>query len=149
MNKLLKTREIFLKIFNRIFILIITFLGFSCIDDPVDEYGMPTADFKLSGTIIDENTLNALSNIGVVMQNDTVYSNETGEYEIIVGETPDNQIYNVQFLDLDGDLNGKYLPKDTIVDYLDINFQSADGNWYEGEKAIELNIKLTPDNSND
>lgn len=132
---------------NKLFLALITFLGFSC--DPDGpwrvEYGSPHADFIVNGSIVDESTLNELSNIQVVMDYDTVYSNENGNYEIKVTNSPQSQIYTISFKDIDGALNGAFLPTDTVVDFSDEQFKNGDGSWYSGEKSKEINIKLNPD----
>ena len=106
---------------------------------------MPSADFKAYGSIIDESTLNKLSNVEVAMQGDTVYSDENGIYEIRTVNFPQSQIFTISFRDVDGSLNEAYLPKDTVVDFSDIDFTNGDGAWYSGEKTKEINIKLTSD----
>ncbi|MFC2150917.1 radical SAM-associated putative lipoprotein [Bacteroidota bacterium] len=133
---------------NKLILAVLAFLGFSCDPDvPAVEYGMPHADFKAYGSIIDETTLQKLSNIQVVMDGDTVYSNANGEYEIQVTRFPQTQIYTVGFKDVDGALNGSYLATDTIIDFSDVNYTDGDGTWYSGEKSKEINIELSPDDN--
>ncbi|MFC2104110.1 radical SAM-associated putative lipoprotein [Bacteroidota bacterium] len=138
-----------LGIVNKLILVFLAISGFSC--DPDDngtiyyEYGSPSADFKATGTIVDESTLQKLSNIEIVMDYDTVYSDANGNYEVIVRNSPLLQTYNVSFKDVDGDLNGTYFPNDTIVDFSDVEFINGEGMWYHGEKSKEINIKLSPD----
>lgn len=142
----MKIRNYIIPTINKLILALLALLGFSCIpDDPKLEYGMPSADFKAYGSIIDESTLNKLSNVEVAMQGDTVYSDENGIYEIRTVNFPQSQIFTISFRDVDGSLNEAYLPKDTVVDFSDIDFTNGDGAWYSGEKTKEINIKLTSD----
>lgn len=144
----MKIKNYIIPTINKLILVFLALLGFSCsLDgpDPVAEYGMPSADFKAYGSIIDESTLNKLSNVEVAMQGDTVYSDENGNYEIKTVNFPQSQMFTISFKDVDGSLNGVYLPKDTVVDFSDIDFTNGDGAWYSGEKTKEINIKLTSD----
>lgn len=128
---------------NKAILMLLVFLGFACETDdepPVYyEYGSPMADYKASGTIVDQATLNKLSNIQVAMDGDTIYSDQNGEYEIIAHHSSAIQQYELSFVDTDS----IYLQKDTIIDFSDEDFQNADG-WYEGIKTLRVNIKLKP-----
>lgn len=144
----MKMRNYIITTINKLILAFVAILGFSC--DPDDgtvyyEYGSPMADFKAAGTVIDEITLHKLSNIEIVMDSDTVYSDENGDYQIKVSNSPSSQTYTISFKDIDGVVNGAFLPTDTIVDFSDEEFKNADGRWYSGEKTKEINIKLTSD----
>jgi putative lipoprotein (rSAM/lipoprotein system) len=128
---------------NKAIVLLLVFLGFSCdSDDEYNgyvEYGSPSADFKATGTIVDQATLNRLSNIQVAMDGDTIYTDQNGEYEIIAHHSSAVQQYELCFFDT----NSVYLPKDAVIDFSDVNFQNADG-WYQGIKTLQVDIKLKP-----
>ena len=133
---------------NKLILALIAFLGFSC-DDVInirDEYGSPCADFKVNGTVVDELTLNKLSNIQVVMDWDTVYSDENGNYEVITSSNPSSQALLVTFKDVDGELNGSYFNLDTLVEFEDPEFINGDDKWYYGEVSKEINVKLSSEN---
>ncbi len=143
-----------LSITNKLILVLLAFLGFSCdSDDPGVEYGMPSADFKLTGNIIDKVTEANLNNIQVIFSDaasstynfDTTYSDVNGNYEVNVNAWPTSTAFMVQINDPDGAENGKYLAIDTIVDFSDIEFVDGDGAWNSGEKLKELNLKLSPD----
>ena len=143
----MRMKNYFIPTINKIILAFLALLGFSCSLDPNPrcEYGMPSADFKALGSIIDESTLDKLSNIQVAMQGDTIYSDENGNYEIRTDNFSESQTFLISFTDVDGSLNGVYLPKDTLVDFSDVDFTNGDGSWYSGEKVKEINIKLTSD----
>lgn len=135
-------KNFILSIVNKAILLLLVFLGFSCDsdDEPIYyEYGSPMADYKATGTIVDQATLNKLSNIQVAMDGDTIYSNLNGEYEIIAHHSSAVQQYEISFVDTDS----IYLPKDTVIDFSDVDFQNADG-WYEGIKTLQVDMKLKP-----
>ncbi len=140
-----------LSLINKSILLILTLLGFSCIEDQPDEYGMPHADFKVNGTIVDEITLENIRNIQVVMQDpemidihaDTCYTDENGFYEVKLNDWPDTKTFIVKYLDIDGVVGGDYLPSDTTVTFENPQFVNASGNWYEGETTKTINIRLS------
>ena len=133
----------FIPTINKLILAFIAFLGFSCDDITIqDEYGSPCADFKVNGTVVDELTLNKLSNIQVVMSRDTVYSDENGNYEVMTRTSPSSPALLVSFKDVDGELNGSYLNLDTLVEFEDPEFENGSG-WYSGEVSKEINVKLS------
>ncbi|MFC2104111.1 radical SAM-associated putative lipoprotein [Bacteroidota bacterium] len=138
----------FFRIINKLILVLLALLGFSCDpDDGYVEYGMPNADFKVQGTIIDVSTLQKLSGIEVVMDYDTAYSDVDGNYEVKVNAWPESETFVVTFKDIDEAANGLYLEADTIVDFTDVEFINGSSPWYYGEKSKEINIKLSPDDS--
>lgn len=133
---------------NKAIVLLLVFLGFACdSDDEYNgyvEYGSPSADFKATGTVVDQSTLNRLSNIQVAMDGDTIYTGQNGEYEIIAHHSSVVQQYEISFVDT----NSIYLPKDTVIDFSDVNFQNADG-WYQGIKTLQVDIALNSNKQTD
>lgn len=148
-------RKSILSTVNKLLLILLAVLGFSCDSDEITrvEYGMPNADFKVNGNIVDEITLANLSNIQIVLKDalsssydiDTAYSDADGNYEVSINSYPTNTAFLVEFRDPDGEENGKYLPVDTILDLSDVEFVNGDSPWYSGEKTKELDIKLSPD----
>lgn len=140
-----------LTLINKLILVLLTLLGFSCVEDQPDEYGMPHADFKVNGTVVDEVTLENIRNIQVVMQDpemidihaDTGYTDMNGFYEVKLNDWPDTKTFIVKYLDVDGNVGGEYLPTDTTVIFENPEFVNASGNWYEGETIKTINIKLT------
>jgi len=132
-------------LYSKLVIKTITLLGFSCTTFYACEYGMPNADFKAKGTIIDEQTQEKIKGIQVVMDRDTVYSDSNGNYEIMVNASPSAKYFTLHFKDVDGAENGKYLSKDSVINYSEIHFENPDADWYEGVKTKEVNVKLKPE----
>ena len=135
----------FLKFYNVIITVLIALLGFACSCDPVDEYGSPSARFIVNGRIESAENNDAIENIKVVMQGDSVVTDENGNYQVIDNwGFPGDQTYAIQFQDIDSVENGEFENLDTIVEFKDSEFTGGDGNWDNGETEIEFNIKLNP-----
>jgi putative lipoprotein (rSAM/lipoprotein system) len=136
----------YLQFINAIISGCLTLLGFSCdITNPRVEYGTPNAEFIVNGTVTSAETEEAIRNIRVIMKNDTVYTDNDGNYEVSdKGAFPADQIYSIQFQDLDNELNGSFNDTDTIVEFKNPEFSHGDGHWYEGKATKEFDIKLTP-----
>jgi putative lipoprotein (rSAM/lipoprotein system) len=141
-----------LSFINKSILIFLTILGFSCTEDQPDEYGMPHADFKINGTVVDEVTLERIENIQVIMQDpdmadihaDTCYTDANGMYEVKLNGIPDDKTFIFKSIDIDGKINGDYEPLDTIVDFEDPEFINSDGNWYRGEVTKTITVKLAP-----
>lgn len=103
---------------SRLCAAVLALLGFASCQDIFnnfrDEYGSPTLNYKVIGTVTDDEG-NAISNIRVtVSREDTLFTNDKGMYE--------TQIYNsgirryLVFEDVDGDAGGGTFLPDTIKD---------------------------------
>jgi putative lipoprotein (rSAM/lipoprotein system) len=136
----------FLKSFNSIIALILAFLGFSSsCKGPQVEYGVPSAKYIIKGKIELSVDSSELSDIQVIVQNDTTTSDVNGNY--IITKTrlnAGNQTFPIQFRDVDGVLHGEIAPLDTTVEFKNPVFKNGDGNWYEGETEKEFDVKLKP-----
>ena len=142
-----------MKLRNSIIMWLLTLLGFgSCsgirhiMDDPsAPEYGVPTADFRIMGTVSDQDgnpvkgARVAISPLGdSEWARDTVYTDAKGEYakdleglELFREILPDLQ---AKIEDIDGQDNGGYfLTKElTREDFEVEQTKDASGNWYQG-----------------
>ena len=135
----------YLRFYNAIIVALLACLGFSCSNDPVDEYGTPSAKFIVNGNVSSEESNEPVRNIRVVMQNDTAYTDQEGNYQVADNwGFPADQTYIIKFTDIDNELNGAYQSIDTVVEFNDPEFTGGDGNWYSGETTKILDIKLTP-----
>lgn len=112
---------------------------------PAEEYGTPSAKFKVYGTVTSEDSVK-IPNIRVVMQSDTGYIDINGTYNVETITFPDDQDFLIEFDDIDGVTNGLYQSKDTLVSFDNPQFINGDGDWYEGETSEEVNIKLKAGN---
>lgn len=140
-----------LSLINKSILIILTILGFSCTEDQPDEYGMPYADFKINGAVVDKATLERLENIQVIMQDpemidihsDTCYTDENGMYELKLMDWTDDKTYIFKCIDVDGVANGEYEPLDSTVTFENPEFENSNGNWDRGEVSKTIVVKLT------
>ncbi|MBN2165949.1 MAG: radical SAM-associated putative lipoprotein [Marinilabiliaceae bacterium] len=142
-------RVSFLKRYNALISFALSLIGFACSTEdspdmygsPIVEYGSPYATFIVKGKIESADKTSPISNAQVVMNNDTVYSNSEGNYQIQTHEFPIDQSFKMEINDIDSTKNGAYQSTDTIVDFIDPKFEVGSG-WYSGETTKEVNIKL-------
>lgn len=138
----------FLNTYNLLLTALLTLLGFSncTIIEPKDEYGSPSATFKVNGKVSDKVTTRAIQGIKVVMQGDSTLTNSEGRFTVSQVSFPNNQDFVIQFKDLDGSANGgQFQPKDTLVEFKDPEFTNGDDSWYQGETSMELNVNMEPE----
>ncbi len=138
------------KRFSGLISFLISILGFgaacslsSCeYGTPAAEYGTPYATFKVNGNVKSEVTSINIPNIRVVMGYDTTFTDESGNYQILNTDFPDDQTFLIEFKDIDSEANGEYQPLDTIVEFIDPEFSEGTGGWDSGETEKEVNVKL-------
>ncbi len=141
-----------LKCSNKIIGFILLLLGFSmaCSEvaceygSPIVEYGTPHATFIVKGKVRSNATEQVIPSIRVVINYDTVYTNENGDYEVRTNAFPTDQSFLVEFDDIDETQNGQYEALDTTVEFVDPQFTGGDGEWYDGETEKELQIRMKP-----
>ncbi len=146
----MKTR--FLKFQNKIIAFFLSVLGVgslgifsSCENNTRAEYGTPSATFKVLGKVTsDEGT--GINGIKVKMSYDSTYTDQDGKYEVGTVDFPTDQNFQIQFTDVDGELNGEYDALDTVVVFTNPRFEGSKGAWYEGETSTEFDIKLKEKN---
>jgi putative lipoprotein (rSAM/lipoprotein system) len=109
------------------------------------EYGVPSATFKVLGTVSSEQSLN-IKGIRVVMRTDTAHTDVDGKFQVQTNDFPKNQDFDIEFDDVDGELNGAFQSLDTIVSFINPKFKNPDGHWYSGETSKEFNVKLKSKN---
>lgn len=144
-------------IFDKIIIALLGcfafFTGCDILKDSPCEYGTPTADFEIKGTVTDSITSNALPNIRVIRKNadypqfgDTIYTDANGKYSFSFQDFPIKEpTFPIKVEDIDGSLNdGDHVSKqvDVVINSTDW-VKNGDGHWYYG-KAIKIqDFKLT------
>ncbi len=146
-------KRIVLSRYNRViaFLLSILGIGSACTfggceyGSPAVEYGTPHAVFEVFGKVTGDNDV-AVPAVRVSLEYDTTYTDENGNYIARVTAFPEDQNLTMEFMDIDGELNGSYPPADTVASFVDPEFKNGDGSWYSGKVSTELNIKLTPGN---
>ena len=145
------------------------FTGCSDINDAPDLYGTPSVDYRVLGTVTDEEG-KPLEGIQVVMDNpwivsyldeggkeilpkvdtinmkilpDTVYTDEKGEFSGLTTIASSLNKLTVEFRDIDGEANGGEFDSQNLVenDFDKKQVQDADG-WSTGEFELSRTVKL-------
>ncbi len=109
------------------------------------EYGTPSATFKVIGKVSSVEG-NKIKSIRVIMRNDTAHTDVDGKFHVQTNDFPGDKDFNIEFDDVDGELNGKFQSLDTIVSFIKPEFKNPDDGWYAGETTKELNVKLKSKN---
>lgn len=150
-----RIKKSFIKHSNAFIGYLLAILGFGSISltgcdspvdpDPVAEYGVPYAIFKVKGKVTSETV--GIPNIKVKMGSnsffyDSTYTDANGNYEISQGAFPSNQAFDLSFEDIDSTQNGSFQPLDTIVEFVDPKFTGGSGNWDDGETETTFNVEL-------
>ncbi|MDR0798865.1 MAG: radical SAM-associated putative lipoprotein [Dysgonamonadaceae bacterium] len=151
MMKMMKNAII--KNFDRLILLLLGILGLTnCdIDMPV-EYGSPTGEYQITGTVTNGETGKPIPQIQIVrsldpdfdVRPDTLYTNEEGKYIIYMHGL--NTPVNLKFEDIDGEENGGYFQSKTLETAVTKKdqVQKGDGHWYKGKFVKTQNIALDP-----
>ncbi len=144
----MKTR--YLKAYNKLISYLLALLGVSiacsngcAMYGTPAEYGTPNATFKVLGKVTTEQSI-AIPNIKVVLDYDTAFTDNQGNYLVETINFPTNQTFSIQFKDIDSTLNGEFQQLDTVVEFTDPQFTGGTGNWNKGETEKEFNVKLKP-----
>lgn len=148
--KLARMKRTLLKKYNTLLSFLLSILGFGAAcslsgceyGSPMYEYGTPHATFKVNGNVKSEVTSDDLPGIRVILDLDTAFTDEQGNYQVRTIEFPKDQTFLVEFKDIDGEANGEYQPLDTIVEFIDPEFTGGSGGWDQGETEKEVNVKL-------
>jgi len=155
----------FLRPYDKIIIAILGLIGFltgcDLIHPPVAEYGVPHADYEITGTVTDSITSLPIQNIKVTVtrvqtyiekdstftHTDTLAVKETdiaGKYDIGFEFFPlDELTFEIKIEDTDGQANGgdfSSLQKEVVFKHSDLS--GSKGGWYDGKAIKTLDIKL-------
>lgn len=139
-----------LKIKHKIIFMMMSILGFSSCS-PLDMYGVPNANYKLQGTITNEEG-ESIKGIHVSIVKDDVYnpintsSSATGKFDLSQNSFPDNnKKVTYLFKDTDGEENGGDFADKTIeIVYLESDkTEKGDNAWYAGTFSKEITVTLT------
>lgn len=144
--------------YSKIISFCLVLLGFSCKDDPVDEYGVPSARYKVRGQVVSaEKGKEAIPNIQVVMieyepnkpeeiyfDGDTVKTDANGGFSFDKVRFPYNH-FKIKLQDIDGEANGAFDDKEVIIEFKKSDYKGGQGSWNEGEARRDMGtIELTP-----
>jgi putative lipoprotein (rSAM/lipoprotein system) len=140
-----KVENKFLSTFNVLIAGLLALLGFSySCEEQVRMYGTPSAQFIVNGNIQSSETSEPIKNIRIIMDRDTAFTDQAGNYQVVEWSFPISDSFNLKAEDIDSTLNGEFEKLDTIVEFKDPKFIKGDGDWYMGETTKEFNIKLNP-----
>jgi hypothetical protein len=134
-------KQIVLKTYGKMLALLMSFFGFiiGCDKwiDPVAEYGVPSADFKVKGTVKSAHTGNPIPNIRIIVKEpfernaDTAFTDAGGNYSLEI-----NQIIGfpvkIHAHDVDGEANGSFNPDSIVVDWDNVSRIKKGKGWYKG-----------------
>jgi putative lipoprotein (rSAM/lipoprotein system) len=112
----MRTVEIkFIKFCNAIIAILLALIGYACTKNPINpnnpidprmEYGTPWAKFIVQGKVVSVINNQAIDKIQVLLNLDTVMTDQNGNYQVTVTGFPTDQTYKVQFNDIDSTTNG-------------------------------------------
>jgi putative lipoprotein (rSAM/lipoprotein system) len=135
-------------------LLISSILGifFGCENTVEVEYGMPHADFKVSGMVQSSDTHQPVKGISILLRDtlwtieavrDTTATDSLGKYSFsFMGMSSAGQnTWILQALDIDSGENGSFLPKDTIFSIPDSTLQGGHDR-YQGHGEAVIDLKL-------
>jgi putative lipoprotein (rSAM/lipoprotein system) len=148
-----KIKKGFFRGYNAIIAALLSLLGFTTaceqsVDEygvPMPEYGAPSAEFVVKGTVKSAASSSNIPNIKVKMGYDSTKTDAQGRYEISTRSYAGDQTFLVTFEDIDGAENGAYADADTNVVFEDPQFTGGDGGWDQGHTEKEINIRLNPE----
>ena len=148
-----KFRSIYSKILSACLVL----LGFSACDiiNTGCEYGVPSANYKVSGIVVSsDDEKKPIENIRVVMveyyereflYGDTVFTDSGGKFEI---KRDDGYTYNqfkIKIQDVDGEDNGLFEDVEQVIEFKNSDYKGGDGSWYRGEAQKDMGtIEMNP-----
>lgn len=115
-------------------------------------YGMPHANFKISGTVKSALSSEPVNGISVLIyeNNDTLHVKDStltdsyGYYSFDFSDFPTSEYkWKLCAKDIDGIENGIFSQKDTSVTIFSSELSGGDGSWNEGsaEKTIDLDLE--------
>ncbi len=136
--------------YSKVISFFLVLLGFnSCnIIDPKDEYGVPSAKFKVKGQVIDAETENSIENIkaalglsfeqdGIkgVYYVDSVYTGKDGKFEVDIRDYSGSLKFVLKIEDSEKKI---FETRVDTIDFKGSDFSNGDGNWYDGEATKDL-----------
>jgi len=161
-----KYKRKILKASNWVIAGILSLLGYSScgIVEPKVEYGMPHADFIVSGKVTDSQG-NGLSGVRVTVPSadhhqragsgynpdrpiitnelkDTLYTKENGNFEYKYVGFPSNDSINVKIKFEDIAENVRFETDSTKVTFFSSELKGGSGSWYSGKATKVITVQL-------
>lgn len=145
-------KKLFLKPFDKIILSLLAVFGFNQCEMPV-EYGTPSADFIIKGTITDSISSIPVANIRIIRGDsasytyprfDTIYTDSKGKYQTIVSAFPvESPTFHLKIDDIDGAQNvGDFQRKTVEVVFTSSDWIETKSGWYAGKAQKTVDIKL-------
>ncbi len=132
-------------IYSKLLTLLLLFLGFTqCTNsDPMDEYGTPSATYKVIGKVVDaeaqEKGIEGIQ-VEMLLENEeercVSLTNKTGEFILENKSFPNNK-YRIKFLDIDGETNGSFTEKEMDIEFTKDDYKDGD-SWYKGHAEKDM-----------
>lgn len=149
-------KKIVLTTYGKIISLLIGLLGFisgcGTGTDPVAEYGVPSADFRVQGRVKSAATGNPVSGIRMIVREpytgiaDTAFTDTGGAYSMEIKQIIGFPV-TLHAEDVDGDVNGMYNPDSMVVRKEDATrIRKGDNSWYDGvyeKKEANFSLKVS------
>ena len=142
--------------YAKVLSFLLMLLGFQSCNMGGEEYGTPSATFKVKGKVQDSDTKEPVKNVRAVLvqmrqyetpdektensyETDTVYTNAAGEFSTSVTSFPNNKVeFKMKFVDVDGAENGAYESKDVEVIFDNPKYEGKSGSWYSGVATKDI-----------
>lgn len=158
-------KKLILKPYDKIIVALLGIIGFltgcSIINPPVAEYGVPTADYEIKGTVTDSITSTPIENAKVLITRTQTYldqniaktytdtlaikeTDNTGKYDITVQGFPQEEVgFQVKIEDIDGTANGgDFNSQQKSIVFKNTDLTSGKTGWYSGKAVKTQDFKL-------
>jgi putative lipoprotein (rSAM/lipoprotein system) len=120
-----------------------------CMNGPAPMYGMPNADYKVSGTVSSADQDMPIKGLFVSIADtlesprifDSTKTDSLGRYSLQSSGVLENT-WVLQVKDIDLIENGSFAAKDTIISIPESELKEPSGEWYRGhvEKNVDLKV---------
>lgn len=152
-------------LYSKIISFLLLLLGFTSCDpegggSSIAEYGVPSAKFKVKGTLVDKtNDSKLVSGVKVAIGHpyvdgagiketyyvDSIVTNNTGGFDLSITDFPMSQKFVIKYEDTDAAQNGNYGLTIDTVRFENPSFTGEKEGWYAGETTKDLGkVKLSP-----
>lgn len=131
---------------KKIISIILALLGYS-IWGCIEKYGVPFTSFQLKGKVRNEQAT-PIKNIKIIVEKkyesaDTLYTSETGNYDVTFPLYEPNNVINVSVEDIDGEENnGMFVSQSKTIILKETDFNNGNKEWYESPVIKEVNFTL-------
>ncbi|MFT3751944.1 MAG: radical SAM-associated putative lipoprotein [Paludibacter sp.] len=158
-------KKLILKPYDKIIVAILGLISFltgcNLIGPTPAEYGVPTADYEIKGTVTDSLTSTPITQAKVTITRtetwqlenqttthiDTLATEKTdsnGKFDIQVQQFPlDEVTFHVNIEDVDGNANGgDFYPQNKDISFKIADLTGTKADWYSGKAAKTQDFKL-------